>query len=354
MKLRALGYALLTGWLLLACSGVEQQDGGHAGGADSHAGTSQGGHSGDGGRPAEGGRAPTGGGSVAGGGGDDPVDGQLEPRGACATGKRTGRFSVEKQKDFGVVQGTILDGVVPTSIPELVSEQDGCKLFRRRNLSCSPACVSSETCGETGKCIPYPAQISVGGVLIEGLTKPVKMDPQRPGAVYFAPGQDNPPFVSDARVGLKASGADQVAPFELFGRGSDPLPEAPTWVLEQGKALELAWPAGSDVTTVSVELTIDQHGSTPLSLACELPDNGSAQVPSTLIDDLIGSGVSGFPNGRIQRRTVDHVDSALGCVELSVGSVLAARVRVAGFTPCKSNQDCPSGTTCDPVQERCF
>ena len=50
----------------------------------------------------------------------------------------------------------------------------------------------AETCGEEGECIPYPKQVSVGKVSISGLTKVTLMEPQMPGAVYFAPGADNP------------------------------------------------------------------------------------------------------------------------------------------------------------------
>lgn len=364
MKAHAPGQSLIALALLVACSGAEpaSEDGatGGTGGTGNQAGSNggsapadgghatQGGSSGRGGTPASGGAD-----SDAGAGGEGPADGQT-PRGSCAARTRLGRFSVERQKDFGLVQGTILDGVVPTSIPEVVTEQDGCKLLRRRNLSCSPACSSSETCGEDGKCIAYPRQISVGVVTIDGLTRPVSMTAQQPGAVYFAPGQDNPPFSPNVLVRLSASGFEQIKGFELFGRGSEPLIEAPSWVLEEGKKLELAWPAGSEATTVGIELTIDQHGTSPLSLTCELPDTGSGEIPAELIKQMITSGVSGFPNGRIQRHSLDHVDGKLGCIELTVGSTLAARVRVAGFTPCKSDKDCPSGTTCDLAQERCF
>jgi hypothetical protein len=357
-----LGAASLGVGLVVACSSAEPapHDSPTAGHGGSQAGPTAGSSSDSAGHAPQGGSASAAGAPAMGGdaaeagaGGDGPSDAP-RPRGACAVSTRLGRFSVERQKDFGVVQGTILDGIVPTSIPEVVTEQEGCKLLRRRNLGCSPACSSSETCGEDGKCIPYPRQISVGDVTIAGLTKPVSMTPQQPGALYFAPGQDNPPFSPTARVELDAAGSDEVKAFQLLARGSEPLLEAPSWVLQEGKALELSWPAGSEVTSVGIELTIDQHGSSPLSLTCELADTGRGTVPGELIDRLITSGVSGFPNGRIQRRSVDHVDSKLGCIELSVGSTLAARVRVAGFTPCQSDADCPSGTTCDLAQERCF
>lgn len=346
---------------LLSCSSSDDQSGDASSG---RAGQAQGGGS-QGGSTPRGGATTHGGGSARAGtsaeGGDAEAGaesggsgaGAPSARGSCAIDKRLGRFAVESQKDFGVVQGAVLDGVVPAAIPELVAERDGCKLWRRRNLACSPACVSDETCGEAGKCIPYPRQTSVGEVVIEGLTRGVTMAPQMPGAVYFAPGQDNPPFAPSATVRLAASGSTMFGAFELFGRGSEPLLEEPTWVLEQGKALELSWPPGTELTSIFVELTIDQHGSSPLSLVCELPDTGKGSVSAELVEQVIESGVSGFPNGRLQRRTVDHVDSQQGCIELSVGSARAAKVRVAGFTPCKTDAECPSGLTCDVTQERC-
>ena len=362
MRERTLAQCLLVAALLVACSGAEHPDDENsaAGTSSSQAGTASGGSTGHAGSTGHSGSSGSGGTQANGGSdseggaaGESPSDGQT-PRGGCTQRTRLGRFSVERQKDFGVVQGTVLDGVVPTSVPEVVVEREGCQLLRRRNLGCSPACSSSETCGEDGKCIAYPRQIGVGTVTIDGLTKQVSMQPQQPGAVYFAPGQDNPPFSASAFVQLKATGSADAEAFELFGRGSEPLTESPSWVLQEDKPLEISWPAGTKATTVSIELTIDQHGSTPLSLTCELPDIGSGQVPAELIKQLITSGVSGFPNGRLQRRSLDHVSSQLGCVELSVGSTLAARVRVAGFTPCKSDADCPSGTSCDLAQERCF
>jgi hypothetical protein len=317
-----------------------------------------------GGAPAVGGSRPAGGstsnpnegdagGDVGGSQGGPPSQ---ELRGACDIAERVGRFSIEKQKDFGVVTGTIHDGVVPTSIPELIAEKDGCKVYKRRNLACSPACVGAETCGEEGSCIPYPLQVSVGTITVSGLTKPTVMEPQKPGAVYFAPGADNPPFELYSNIVLAAVGTDDRPAFELFGIGSEPLEEGPTWFLEQGEDLELVWPAPADdsvPTHISVDLTIDQHGNSPLSLSCVLDDTGTGTVPAELIDELINSGVTGFPNGRIARHTVDKLELDVGCVELVVGSGFSASVAVAGVTPCKTPADCPDGQTCNTTLERC-
>jgi hypothetical protein len=279
----------------------------------------------------------------------------IAPRGPCGIEQRVGRFSIERQASFGVVQGSLSEGVVPTSIPRLALEAGACRLLERRNLSCLPACVGAETCGESGTCIPYPRQLSAGEVVITGLTKETRMSPLQPGNTYFAPGADNPPFTVQSPIVLSAAGDGSVTPFQLFAVGSEPLAEAPAWVLEAGADLAITWaaPTADAGTGVLVELTIDQHGISPLSLSCEFDDTGSATVPAGIIDELIGAGVTGFPNGRITRRTADHVDLTQGCVELVVGSPLAAAIAVVGFTPCNASADCPEGQACNLPLQRC-
>jgi hypothetical protein len=268
---------------------------------------------------------------------------------------RIGGFSVEAQTNFGVVQGAVADAVLPTAVPRRVTDIGACRLQERRNLVCFPACVGNEACGESGSCIPYPRQISVGVVDIAGLTRPTSMSPLPPGSTYFSPGADNPPYASDARVVLTAEGGSGLAAFELLGHGSQPLVVAPRWQLARGTDLNVTWaaPATPGPTRVWVELTIDQHGVSPLSLTCEFEDTGSATVSTSLIDQLIDAGVSGFPNGRISRRTADHVQLAQGCVDLLVGSPRAADVTVAGFTPCNVSAECPNSQTCNTNLQRC-
>jgi hypothetical protein len=303
-------------------------------------------------------------GSLAGTGGGSGVSGQTGGaggarsgtlRGECDLATRVGRFSVEGQSDFGVVQGAVFEGVVPTAIPRLVSEAGPCRLLERRNLVCTPACVGSATCGEDGVCIPYPRQISVGNVTISGLTQPTSLSPQNPGNGYFAPGADNPPFAVGSEITLTAAGDSGRPGFELKGFGSPPLGTKPSWLIERGKGLNVLWQNGDSGarTRVTVELSVDQHGLSPLTLACEFEDTGTASVPATMIDGLLDSGVSGFPNGRIFRRTADRVLLDHGCVDLLVGSPLAADVSVAGVVPCRKAEDCPTGQTCNVMQERC-
>jgi hypothetical protein len=142
-----------------------------------------------------------------------------------------GAFSVEAQADFGVVQGSVSAGVVPTAIPGLALQVDTCRLLQRRHLSCLPACVGAETCGEDGTCFPYPAQLSVGDVSIQGLSKATSMSPLPPGNSYFSPGADHPPFSSLSQIELSASGAGELEAFQLFGVGKRTAPRVwpATW-----------------------------------------------------------------------------------------------------------------------------
>jgi hypothetical protein len=337
--LNTLSIALAGLGQAIACSSDSQDpntpSGGAAGNPDSQAG--MGGHAGALGQ-AGGGRASS-----------DTL------RGECDIASRVGRFSVESQSDFGVVQGAVFEGVVPTSIPRLAAEAGPCRLLERRNLVCTPACVGATTCGEDGACIPYPRQISVGKVTISGLTQPTNLSPQNPGNGYFAPDADNPPFAVGSEVTLKAEGESGRPGFELKGFGSAALGAKPSWLIERGKGLSVLWQNGDSGarTRVTVELSVDQHGLSPLTLACEFEDTGAANIPATVVDRLLDAGVSGFPNGRIFRRTADRVLVDLGCVDFLVGSPLAADVSVAGVVPCKKVADCPMGQTCNLMQERC-
>ena len=104
---------------------------------------------------------------------------------------------------------------------------------------------------------------------------------------------------------------------------------------------------------VRVDVNIDQHGNSPVVLQCDFPDTGSAVISAALVDALLTSGVSGYPNGRISRRTVDSAPVGDGCMEFIVASPRGPDVRVIGHTPCKSDTDCPEGETCNVAVETC-
>jgi hypothetical protein len=143
----------------------------------------------------------------------------------------------------------------------------------------------------------------------------------------------------------------------LHGVGVEPISigTETTWTIFEGQDLPITWnSAGASLQSrIYVKLNIDQHGTTPVTMFCDLPDTGSANLPSSLVDTLINFGVTGFPNATISRRTVDSVQIDAGCMELAVSSPTQPDVRVDGFIPCNGPPDCPPPQVCDSVTFIC-
>ncbi len=287
-------------------------------------------------------------------------------RGGCAPGTRVGGFIVEEQEKYSIVDGKVNDAVVPGSVLTLEAEvtvcggaaraecgelpvEARCTLWRRPILACTPGCTGSEICGLEGECVPFPTSVDFGVVTITGLTDDVAMSPLPPGKSYFDTDVPHPVFEPQAHIELSAEG------LSLFGVGVAPLvPGEGDLILTEDADLPITWEPGEvPQAHVALDLTIDQHGTSPLSLRCAFADTGEAAVPASLISALIEAGVSGFPNARLIRRTLDSQSTPLGCVELGVGSPRGLPVRVAGFTPCKSAAQCPPGKTCNIALEQC-
>jgi len=256
-----------------------------------------------------------------------------------------------------VVDGAVADGVVPVTILEELDEIGPCRLLRRTNPFCNPACSPGFTCDFDGECVPFPENQNVGTVEVRGLSVMVSMEPVQPGNRYFDTTVGDPLFEPGAEVFLDASGADLPA-FALEGVGSEvlELPDVATILIEEGQPTLVQWPAPLEdgPATVHLELSIDQHGNSPVRIECELDDTGSAELPPGVADALLAAGVSGYPNATLSRRTVDSAPVGDFCVELLVGSPRTPDVRVAGHTPCDEPDDCPEGLTCDLALNTCL
>ena len=277
--------------------------------------------------------------------------------GPCTMESRAGRFRVERQELFPVVDGAVADGVVPITILEVVDQLGNCRLLKRNNPFCNPACQPDWTCDFDGQCVPFPENQDVGTVTIRGLSSLVSMEPVQPGNRYFDTTAAEPLFGPGDEVFLDALGAD-LPGFLLEGLGSDllVLPDEETILIEQGEPIVVEWPAPSSPgpAVMYLELSIDQHGTSPMKIECELADTGSAELPAAVADALLGAGVSGYPNATLSRSTVDSAPVGDLCVELLVGSPRQPDVRVAGHTPCSDNDDCPDGLTCDTSINTCI
>jgi len=233
-------------------------------------------------------------------------------------------------------------------------------LLKRNNPFCSPQCQGGQTCDFDGNCIPYPEPQDLGVVTIGGMADPVVMRPVEPGTTYFDSSLTHPIFAEGDLIEMRTHEQGAFGDLELHGVGVAPLKlDNLDWNLASGSDFTLTWtPPSTEVvrSRIHLRLTIDQHGTTPISMYCDFEDDGEGVLPSALLSQLIDSGVTGFPNADITRRTVDSVSvPGDGCLEFvaSAPQNPDPDVQVEGFTPCASPKDCPKGQTCNLALQIC-
>ncbi len=276
--------------------------------------------------------------------------------GECSMEVDLGGFVVEALESYSTVSGTVSDGVIPMTVLEEVAAEGDCRALRRNNPYCDPPCASDETCDFDGSCLPYPETQDMGTVRIAGLSASVAMEPVTPGFTYFDTTLSHPAFEPDVLVQLNTEDATWGA-VTLHGVGVQALePTADEWLLVEGQDLLVGWnpPEGLGRAAVTLRLTIDQHGATPVSLYCAFEDDGEGVVPAAMVDLLVTAGVTGYPNGRIARQTADSVELGDdGCMDFVVSSARTPDLRVDGYTPCHDDDDCPEGQECNELLEIC-
>lgn len=274
----------------------------------------------------------------------------------CATDQLVGGFRIQLATEYTGVNGSVRNGAVPADVPEVVSEEGTCRLLEQRILFCDPTCGASQTCGNEGICIPYPTNQQVGVVSVTGLNAELTMEPGPTGSYTnpAMPALPHPGFEEGAAIELTAAGGALEA-FTLQGEGvaalsvaEDPL------VATSGQPLTLTWEAGSasEAVRVSVKIEFNRHGGTPSWVECDMEDTGSFEVPSSIVDALLGLEVSGWPTVTFTRRSVDSVDLDVGCVELQVFSQVVRELEIDGVQSCDDDHPCPNDQTC-PVNLVC-
>jgi hypothetical protein len=281
-------------------------------------------------------------------------------RGACDVEDRIGGFQVQTNENQGytAVDGVVRDGIVPGQIPVTALTEGDCRLLGRRNLFCDPACNPGFTCGFEQTCVPMPLGQDLGKIILRGLVERLELSSLQPGNSYSYTRLPHPGFEVNHVIQLRAT-SGWLGPFELHGIGvSQLVPTADTWTLVKGQDLVIEWtpPPEGARSRILIELNIDQHGLTPLTMVCNLPDTGAASISSTIVDAMIAAGVTGFPTGRVTRRTEDALTVDAGCIDFFVTSVRTMSVAVAGYTPCTRNEDCTPPDLCDlnPMVQQCY
>lgn len=282
----------------------------------------------------------------------DPTGGD-ELRGPCALADRVGGFSVAMEEIYTAFSGSVADGVVPVTVLEQVGGEGDCVLLRRNNPFCDPPCSPGQTCDFDGSCIPYPANQDVGTVSVSGLAKAVEVPGMGPSFTYFDTSLPHPGMTPGATIVLTTSGG-AYDPIELHGIGVPMVePAASELSLASGEPLEVTWASSGSDARLHLELSVDQHGLTPVKLVCDAPDTGSLTVSAALMTEFLAYPISGYPVADYALHTTDSVDIAFGCVEFEVRSHVQTPLTIDGHTPCDGDADCPMGQTCDVANQTC-
>ncbi len=271
-----------------------------------------------------------------------------------------GAFQVALKKPtdeagFTSIAGRLFDGPSPANIGwEPGSEVDGCQLFEPRVPFCSPSCGGSAVCVEDDTCQDYPAAHSAGVVSVTGIRteagentfemSPIAENYQAPAGTTLA----YPPFDEGDVVTLSAAG-DYFAAFEIEARGIAPLSLSTddAIALDESAGAVLAWSAPADATTsVHVKLDISHHGGSKGKIECDVPDTGAVTIAPSLISELLGLGVSGYPTVVVSRENIGSAIIESGRVDLVISSSVERAVAIEGLTSCTGDADCPDGQTC--------
>jgi hypothetical protein len=356
---------LSIGSLLACSSSSDGGDGATAGtGASSGSGATSAGTSSGGGSSSAGtgsGSAGTGSGSAGTGSGSAGTGTGPSGGGSSNGPELLGTFKVEVTADESgpttgttSVLGKVSTGATPSNVVWDEAATEGpCRLEKPRAPFCAPSC-GSDVCVEDDVCRAYPTAQSVGAVTLSGVNltgggsslelKEVAKAYQPPAGTTFA----YPPFAEGDAVKVSAAGGD-LPGFELETTGVSPFwLTSDDLMLEEGEPLELTWEAAADAkaSSIHVKLDISHHGGSKGMIECDQDDTGSLSIPASLVSELLGLGVAGFPTVIVTRSASDRTALGGGEVALVVASTIERAVGVPGLESCTDNDDCPSGETC--------
>lgn len=307
-----------------------------------------------------GGTGGKGGGGSSGGTGNSSGGGlQYQP---CTAESKVGGFGVllvdasETTPEYATFGGRVRDGVNPLDYLKAEATDGACRLMVKP--TCSPACMAPQLCGVGDKCAAEPVSHSVGAIDVMGLTTPI----MGLAAVSAQGNQYNkdlsagayPPAAPGAAVTLSAAGGDYT-PFTLTAHGIAPLVFPGTGItVNRGQALAFTWTAQSGTATGKIQATLNvaYHGGGKYRIDCDFDDDGTGEIPASLIDKLLDQGTAGFPTLALTRRSVDSKTlTAPGCIEFEVSAYRERQVTVCPMpgkciVSCGPDKPCPTGQTC--------
>jgi hypothetical protein len=277
----------------------------------------------------------------------------------CESDEHVGTLRLERSSEFIALSGSVVSDVVESASYTVVGMEAGCTLLKKKNPFCDPPCSGGMVCTVDSACAEQPLSVNLGTLRVDGLElsdaaleNVLTTDPQPPGQNYSVVVEGDAP--AGASIRLSSSGGDR-APLSLYATGLAPMVVTTENVtVEPNKPVKLAWEVpAKGAALVRLTLNIDQHGNSPITLTCDVEDDGAHEIPASLVDALLESGVSGFPTAFVQRDSVDSLADDKGCIEFNMRDRAQRPVTVVGHTPCKNNTQCKNGQVCDVPTETC-
>ncbi len=270
------------------------------------------------------------------------------------------RILLNEKSEFSqglpTVEGRLYSGVSSSALAWIEKAKvGGCALSVPKAPFCDPGCGSGALCVSDGVCKPFARPITAGQVTITGAktnsgSTSFTMDPTskvyQPLAgvnllyVPFAEGDEVKASVAgDTALGSFSVSAKAIARLEVLND---------TIVLADGQPIQLRWtPPGKDVgSTITVLLDVSHHGGSKGKIECETEDDGSLDIPASLLDALKALGISGWPQIDIARKTV--ATHPLVHVNLEIESPISRILGIPGLISCTGDENCTDGKTCQP------
>jgi len=253
---------------------------------------------------------------------------------------------------FTSVLGRVYDGPMPDQLGwDVAASAQGCELRIPVVPFCDPSCDSSAVCTQDEGCVPYPEAQDLGTVTMIGLDasaiemKPIASTYQLPPAIALP----SPPTDEGAAIRLE-SGGGAYAPFVIEGSGIAPLSLSGPEVipLDGAEPLLLQWAPPSDqaASRIQIKIDISHHGGLKGVIECDVDDDGEAEIGASLIEQLIGLGVAGFPTINVIRSSTSSTNIEPGRVLLTVSSRVERPLEVPGVVSCNDDDECDAGQTC--------
>jgi hypothetical protein len=255
--------------------------------------------------------------------------------------------------DRTIVSGAVSDGVLPSSIPAVSGEAEGCQLLTPRDLFCA-ACSSDQTCAGDDECVAKPVKVSAGALQVDGLLAAAEVSPNAITLDYSKTLLEPfPAYEVGSSLVFQTEGAD-VPAFKAEVTGVAKLSSEQSVVsVGRERPAVLSWDVtGVDTadSAIYVSFSVNVHGAVTGWIECTVDDDGAFEIPAQLITQLIDMGLSGFPRVDLERRSSATVDLTVGqtdgCVDVYAGSKLTLDIEVEGLTSCNTDEDCADGQVC--------